>query len=177
MRLLLDTHIFLWYVTANPKMPANFRLAIQEPANEPYLSVASIWEAIIKYQLKKLPLPVSPTPFFEQLRIAHGIASLPIEEGAMRHLEGLPPLHRDPFDRILVAQALQHGLTVVTVDHDVLNYPVSFLPVLIFAWDRSSRHQCRPCRLGSLPTARQLAQGAVDKGVVPELGGHHADQA
>jgi PIN domain nuclease of toxin-antitoxin system len=55
-------------------------------------------------------------------------ASLPIDEGAMSHLAGLPPLHRDPFDRLLVAQALQHGLTVATVDPDVAAYPVPLLP-------------------------------------------------
>jgi PIN domain nuclease of toxin-antitoxin system len=57
MRLLLDTHVFLWYITADPKLPATFRAASQDPDNEVYLSVASVWETVIKYHLGKLPLP------------------------------------------------------------------------------------------------------------------------
>lgn len=128
MRLLLDTHVFLWYITAYPKLPATFRAAIQDPANEVYLSVASVWEAVIKYGLGKLPLPGPAADYLPQQREAHGIASLPVDEGAMPHLAALPPLHGDPFDRVLIAQALQHGLTVVTVDTALAAYPVPLLP-------------------------------------------------
>ena len=128
MRLLLDTHVFLWYITADPRLPTTFRTASQDPANEVYLSVASIWEAVIKYHLGKLALPVPPADYLPRQRDAHGIGSLPIDDDAMPHLAGLPPLHRDPFDRLLVAQALQHGLTVATVDPDVSEYPVPLLP-------------------------------------------------
>jgi PIN domain nuclease of toxin-antitoxin system len=128
MRLLLDTHLFLWYITADPKLPATFRTTIQDPANEVYLSVASVWEAVIKHDLGKLPLPAPPSDFLPKQRDAHGITSLPIDEGAMPYLAGLPPLHRDPFDRLLVAQALQHGLTIATVDPEIVAYPVPLLP-------------------------------------------------
>jgi len=128
MRLLLDTHVFLWYISGDPKLPATFRSAIQDPANEVYLSVASVWEAVIKYQLGKLPLPAPPADYLPQQRDAHRIASLPIDEGVMPPLAGLPPLHRDPFDRLIVAQAIQHGLTVATVDPDVSTYGVPLLP-------------------------------------------------
>jgi PIN domain nuclease of toxin-antitoxin system len=129
MRLLLDTHVFLWYITADPKLPATFREAVrQDPANEVYLSVASVWEAVIKHHLGKLPLPAPPADYLPRQRDAHGIASLPIDEKAMSHLAGLPQLHRDPFDRLLVAQALQHGLTIVTVDPEVAAYSVPLLP-------------------------------------------------
>jgi len=101
MRLLLDTHIFLWYITADPKLPASFRAAIQDPANEVFLSVVSVWEAVIKHHLGKLPLPAPPASYL--------------------------PIHRDPFDRLLIAQALQHGLTIATVDPDVLTYPIPLL--------------------------------------------------
>lgn len=93
-----------------------------------YLSVASVWEAVIKHGLGKLPLPGPPADYLPQQRGAHGIASLPVDEGAMPHLAGLPPLHRDPFDRLLVAQALQHGLTVATADPEVAAYPVPLFP-------------------------------------------------
>src|ERR1700723_3442476 len=116
MRILLDTHIFLWYISADPQLPVAFRDAIREPANEVFLSVASVWEAVIKYTLGKLPLPEAPATYLPQQREAHQIATLPVEEGALVHLANLPPLHRDPFDRLLIAQALQHGLTLVTVD-------------------------------------------------------------
>src|SRR4051794_34641375 len=128
MRLLLDTHVFLWYITADPRLPAPFLAAIREPANEVYLSAASTWEAVIKYGLGKLPLPAPPAGYLPRQRDAHGIAALPIDEGAMTHLASLPALHRDPFDRLLIAQALQHGLILATVDADVAAYPVSRLP-------------------------------------------------
>lgn len=93
-----------------------------------YLSVASVREAVVKYHIGKLPLPGPPAVFLPAERQAHGIASLAIDEGTMPPLAGLPLLHRDPFDRILVAQALQHGLTIATVDPDVAAYPVPLLP-------------------------------------------------
>ena len=127
MRLLLDTHVFLWYITADAKLPSAFRAAIQDPANVAYLSVASVWEAVIKHKLCKLALPGLPADYLPRQRVAHAIASLPLDEGAMPHLAGLPPLHRDPFDRVLVAQALQHGLNVVTVDPEIAAYPVPLL--------------------------------------------------
>lgn len=130
MRLLLDTHVFLWYITADPKLPAPFRAAVQAPANEVYLSAASVWEAIIKHALGKLPLPGPPADYLPRQRDAHGIAALPVDEGAMPHLAGLPPVHRDPFDRMLIAQALQHGLIIATVDQDVAAYSVPLLPTV-----------------------------------------------
>lgn len=128
MRLLLDTHIFLWYITADPKLPMALRDAIRDPANEVYLSVASVWEAVIKYGLGKLPLSVSPAEYLPHQREAHRITSLPVEEAALVHLAGLPALHRDPFDRLLIAQALQHGLVLVTLDEAIRAYAVPLLP-------------------------------------------------
>jgi PIN domain nuclease of toxin-antitoxin system len=128
MRLLLDTHIFLWYITNDAKLPAKFLNAIRDPVNEVRLSSASIWEAVIKHQLGKLPMPHPPSEHLPRQRAAHGILPLPVDEGAMPHLATLPPLHRDPFDRMLVAQSLEHGLTIVSVDPLVLAYPAVFLP-------------------------------------------------
>jgi PIN domain nuclease of toxin-antitoxin system len=124
MRLLLDTHVFLWYITGDSRPPAPFLAAIREPSNDVYLSVASIWETVIKHGLGKLPLPAPPAEFLPAQREAHNIASLAIDEGAMTHLAALPPLHRDPFVRLLIAQALQHGPTIANVDTEVLAYPV-----------------------------------------------------
>jgi PIN domain nuclease of toxin-antitoxin system len=129
MRLLLDTQVFLWYISADPHLPVAFRDAIRDPGNEVCLSVASVWEAVIKYALGRLPLPAPPAEYLPAQREAHRIATLPVVEDALAHLASLPPLHRDPFDRILIAQALLRGLTLVTVDDAVRLYPVPLLPV------------------------------------------------
>ena len=127
MGLLLDTHIFLWFISGDVRLPGAVRDALRDPDNEVYLSVVSLWEAIIKYQLGRLPLPESPETYLPQQRRRHLIASLGVDEENVARLAKLPPLHRDPFDRLLVCQALQHGLTVVTVDAAVRAYPVSAL--------------------------------------------------
>lgn len=127
MRVLLDTHIFLWYLTGSPRMPDTFRTILRDPTHEVFLSVVSLWEAIIKYRLGKLPLPGAPAAYLLQHRQRHRIASLPVDEASVARLEGLPDLHRDPFDRLLVCQALEHGLTLATVDDAVRAYPVPML--------------------------------------------------
>lgn len=91
MRILLDTHTFLWYIAADPKLPATFLAAVRDPANEVFLSAASVWEAVIKHQLGTLPLPAPPADYLPQQRDAHGIAALPIDEGAMVHLATVDP--------------------------------------------------------------------------------------
>lgn len=128
MRLLLDTHVFLWYLSANPRIPDRARAAVQDPTNDVFLSAASVWEAVIKYYLGKLSLPAPAEQYLLRGRERHGISTLPVDEGAMVHLVSLPPLHRDPFDRMIVAQALQFGMTIVTVDPVVSSYPASILP-------------------------------------------------
>jgi PIN domain nuclease of toxin-antitoxin system len=128
MKILLDTHVFLWYVSADPQLPVVFRDAIREPTNEVYLSVASVWGAVIKYAIGKLPLPAAPAEYMPRQREAHRIATLPVDETALVHLTGLPPLHGDPFDRILIAQAPQHGMRLATVDDAIRAYPVPLLP-------------------------------------------------
>jgi PIN domain nuclease of toxin-antitoxin system len=80
MRLLLDTHVFLWYISADPQLPVTFQDAIRDPSNEVYLSVASVWEAVIKYSLGKLPLPEARSEYLPRRRVAHNIAALPVEE-------------------------------------------------------------------------------------------------
>lgn len=127
MKVLLDTHVFLWYITADHQLPVTSRDAIRDPAHEVYLSAASVWEAVIKYALGKLPLPAPPAEYLPRQREAHRIATLPVEEAALVHLAGRPPLHRDPFDRILIAQALQRGMTLASVDDAVRAYPVPCL--------------------------------------------------
>src|SRR5688500_18805267 len=112
MNLLLDTHVFLWYVSRDPQLPPAMVEAIRNPSNAVFVSVVAVWESVIKHSLGKLPLPDVPSIYLPQKRDAHGFTSLPIEEAAMQCLTQLPPLHRDPFDRMLIAQALQYDLTL-----------------------------------------------------------------
>ncbi|WP_250125750.1 type II toxin-antitoxin system VapC family toxin [Chroococcidiopsis sp. CCMEE 29] len=127
MRILLDTHIFLWFISGDAQLLTNVRDAIRDPGNEVYLSAVSVWEAIVKYQLGKLPLPESPETYLPKQRDLHQIASLALDESSVTQLAKLPPLHRDPFDRMLICQALQNGLTIATVDAAVRAYSVSVL--------------------------------------------------
>lgn len=129
MRLLLDTHVFLWLLLDDPKLPADVRAAAVDSANELYVSVVSVWEAVIKHAIGKLPLPSPAVEYLVSGRERHDFASLPLDEEALPYLAGLPHLHRDPFDRILISQALQHRLTIATVDADVRGYAVPVLPV------------------------------------------------
>ena len=99
MRLLLDTHIFLWFISGDTKLSKNVQDAIRNPENEVYLSVISIWEAIIKYQLGKLLLPEHPETYLPKQRDLHQIASIALDESSVIQLSQLPLLHRDPFAR------------------------------------------------------------------------------
>ena len=129
MSLLLDTHVFLWFITGDARLPDSIRDAIRDPANAVFLSVVSVWEAIIKSQLGKLPLPGPPEVYLPEQRRRHAIAGLPVDEGDLVELAKLPPLHRDPFDRLLVGQAIRHGLTLATVDPAVRAYPVALTAI------------------------------------------------
>ena len=128
MRFLLDTHVFLWYISADSALPTAFRDTIRDPGCEIYLSVASVWEAVIKYSINKLHLPEPPAEYLPRQRDAHLINTLPLDESALVYLAGLPHLHRDPFDRILIAQATQYQMTLITVDDAIRAYPISILP-------------------------------------------------
>jgi len=124
MKLLFDTHIFLWYISADPRLTDATREIITNPANEVFLSVVSLWEIIVKHQLGKLPLPEPPEIYLPRQRVRHQIEKLDLDETSVAQLARLPVLHRDPFDRMLVCQALQHRLTLVTGDEILHSYPV-----------------------------------------------------
>ena len=124
MKILLDTHIFLWYISGDPRLPEDQRNAIRHADNEIYLSVVSLWEALVKHQSGKLTFPQPPELYLPQQRERHRIASLSLDEISVAHLASLPPIHRDPFDRMLICQANVHGLTIMTVDEIMPAYPV-----------------------------------------------------
>jgi PIN domain nuclease of toxin-antitoxin system len=125
MRLLLDTHIFLWFVSGNKQLAIALREAISNPQNEIFLSVVSLWEIIIKYQLGHLPLPQPPELYVPTRRRRLRIGSLSVDEGSVFQVAKLPPLHRDPFDRLLIGQAIEHDLKLITVDAAIRAYPMA----------------------------------------------------
>lgn len=127
MKFLLDTHVFLWFISADDRLPAGWRDTIRHPQHEIALSVVSLWEAIIKYQLGKLPLPEPPEKYLPTQRERHQIASLSLDAASVQHLASLAPIHRDPFDRMLVCQAIEHELTIVSVDDVFRAYPAPVL--------------------------------------------------
>ncbi|MBU4344200.1 MAG: type II toxin-antitoxin system VapC family toxin [Proteobacteria bacterium] len=122
MKILLDTCTFLWIITDDPKLSQQARKLFIDPENEVYLSVASTWEIAIKYKLGRLPLPKSPQKYIPSKRKEHGIDSLPLDEEATLYLTKLPDLHKDPFDRILICQAIVAGYIMLTPDELITQY-------------------------------------------------------
>ena len=124
MRLLLDTVAFIWLVEGNSRLSESAQGLITDPANEVYLSAASAWEIAIKYSIGRLLLRMPPEEYVTGQRRLHLIESLPVGEGAALQVYKLPALHDDPFDRIIVAQAIVEGMAVVTPDRQISQYPV-----------------------------------------------------
>jgi PIN domain nuclease of toxin-antitoxin system len=125
--MLLDTCTFLWIVGGAEALSERARKAFVSPESEVFLSAASAWEIAVKHRLGKLPLPAPPEEFVPTQRAAHGIEPLPVDEEAALHVAKLPDLHRDPFDRMLIAQAIVGGLVIATPDDPIRQYPVRTL--------------------------------------------------
>ena len=124
MKLLLDTHAFLWWDSERDRLPPRVLEAIESPANSVYLSIASIWETQIKAQLGKLKLRLPLPQLILDQEKANNLHILLTTREDIFALESLPPLHRDPFDRMIVAQALRGEFEVVTHDDEVGSYGV-----------------------------------------------------
>jgi PIN domain nuclease of toxin-antitoxin system len=124
LRLLLDTHIFLWWRADAPELPTAARSAVLDPANEIFVSAAVGWEIAIKRALGRLDFDGRVTDAVKE----EGFSPLPIQLPHTDEVARLPEIHRDPFDRLLIAQARVESLTLLTVDPDVRKYPgVAFL--------------------------------------------------
>jgi PIN domain nuclease of toxin-antitoxin system len=124
MRLLLDTCTFLWVITDHQALSDRARDLFTDPANEAYVSGVSVWEMAVKFSLGKLPLPEAPERFIPEERERHAILPLMLDEQAALYLHRLPALHRDPFDRMLICQGIQHELTLLTPDPLITQYAV-----------------------------------------------------
>ncbi len=127
MKLLLDTHVFIWLDTAPEKLSARALAACENEENELYLSVASVWEIQVKQQLKKITLEVPLEEMVQVNRDASNLQILPIELVHVLALSNLPLHHHDPFDRLLIAQAQVENAYLVSVDGLISKYPVNLL--------------------------------------------------
>lgn len=124
MRLLLDTHAFLWWISDDAQLSERARGLIGDGRNEVFLSAASGWELAVKAALRRVDIAEPLERFLPDQLERNGFQALPV---LLRHalaLPALPPLHRDPFDRMLVAQALAEEMTLVSADRRIHRYPV-----------------------------------------------------
>ncbi len=128
MRFLLDTHCWLWMQAEPERFGQRAQAVVEDRGSELFLSAASSWEIAIKYALGRLPLPEPPDEYVPGRLASSGVTALAIEHGHALRVARLPPHHRDPFDRLLVAQAQLEGLTIVTRDSEIAKYQVAILP-------------------------------------------------
>lgn len=126
MNLIVDTCTLLWLSAAAHRLSPTARELIEDPANKLFLSAASAWEISVKHSIGKLPLPqaLSPAAFIPEARKRHRIEPLAIAEADNFELPRLPALHNDPFDRMLVCQAIANQMAILTPDPLIHQYPV-----------------------------------------------------
>jgi PIN domain nuclease of toxin-antitoxin system len=125
MKVLLDTCTFLWLTSDAPELSKTAKGVFQDTDNLIYLSSVSIWEMLVKYRLGKLPLPAEPDNFIKQQCERHFIEYLSLDEKAVFNLSRLPNHHRDPFDKMLICQAIAYDLTILTLDKLISQSPVA----------------------------------------------------
>jgi PIN domain nuclease of toxin-antitoxin system len=123
VKLLLDTCTFLW-LAGGRSLSEAATAAVRDPSNDVFLSAVSAWEIVTKHRAGRLPLPEPPDTLIRTERRLRGVAALPLDEECAFQGMRLPGLHRDPFDRMLIAQAIAHGLALVTPDPLITQYPV-----------------------------------------------------
>lgn len=124
MKLLLDTHSALWVFAGSSEISQQLQDDITDPANEVYFSHVSAWEIVIKHTLGKLKLPNPPDIFICEMVAKHQLSLREISIQAIYRWGMLPMIHRDPFDRLLVAQAIEDGFSLVSRDTETRKYPV-----------------------------------------------------
>jgi PIN domain nuclease of toxin-antitoxin system len=127
MKALLDTHTFLWWITDQPRLPHRVRGIIEDGKNEIFFSAATGWEIIIKFQLGRLLLPDDPESYLMEQIQRNAFQPLPIQLRHSLRLLALPSLHKDPFDRMLIAQALFENLPILSSDTQIARYPVEVI--------------------------------------------------
>jgi PIN domain nuclease of toxin-antitoxin system len=127
MKILLDTQCWLWWIAAPENLSQSARLRIADKRNTVYLSAASSWEIAIKYSIGKLPLPEPPMQFIPKRLARDAITALPIEIMHTLYVANLPLHHKDPFDRILIAQSTKEDIPIMTVDKQFERYEANII--------------------------------------------------
>jgi PIN domain nuclease of toxin-antitoxin system len=127
LKILLDSRVFLWAISGDARLSKAHRNHFLDEGNDLLLSVASVWEILIKAGLGRLPLPRPASTYLAKQTERNRIGMLSIRAAHLEALEMLPPLHRDPFDRMLVAQALSERLPMLSVDKGMKKYGVKVL--------------------------------------------------
>ena len=122
MHLLLDTHLLIWAMGSPQRLPSGLADMLEDPAHMPLFSVASLWELVIKQALNRPGFNVQPG-LLRRALLEGGWQELPVNANHVLAVADLPPLHRDPFDRLLLAQAKADGLLLITADQQLANYP------------------------------------------------------
>lgn len=128
MNLLLDTHVLLWWLADDARLGERARSAIADARNRAWVSAASAWELAIKSALGRLDLPGPAAEVLPAALAESDFTALPISIDHALGVGALPPVHADPFDRLLIAQAIAQSLTIVTADAIFARYPVAILP-------------------------------------------------
>lgn len=121
MRLLLDTHLLLWAAASSKRLPRDARRTIEDPANEVYFSAASVWEIAIKISLRRKDFHIDLATLLQALP-EMGMTELLVSAAHAARVSGLPQIHRDPFDRLLIAQSIAEPLTLLTNDALLVRY-------------------------------------------------------
>lgn len=127
MRLLLDTHEWIWMHTRPERLSTHALALLQDPGNTLVVSLVSCWEISIKYAIGKFPLPRPPSEYLPRMLAAATVELLPITLDDVTHVATLPLHHRDPFDRLLIAQAQREGLPLLTADRRLAQYGVAII--------------------------------------------------
>lgn len=127
MKLLLDTHAFIWMISDDPRLSSTAREKIADTQNDLFISAASYWEICIKTSIGKLKLGRNWKNAIDREIEYNGIEWLPLRKQHMQGILKLPDLHRDPFDRLLISQAKHEKMELVTVDRNIQQYPVKWI--------------------------------------------------
>jgi PIN domain nuclease of toxin-antitoxin system len=127
MKLLVDTHCWLWMQASPERFSDETRAMLLDSANTLFLSAASSWEIAIKYALGKLPLPEPPGAYVPSRMQRSGTTGLAVEHAHALQVASLPPHHRDPFDRLMIAQAMAESLSVLTADDAFARYDIAIV--------------------------------------------------
>lgn len=127
MKLLLDTHAFLWWICDDGRLSGRARALLADGQNEVYFSAASAWELAIKAGAGRVVLPGDPERFVAEQVAANAFQVLPVHIRHALKVFSLPPLHRDPFDRMLVAQAVVEEMPILSADAQLARYPVEII--------------------------------------------------